>query len=163
MTRPHNLTPFDVRFAWYVVRGNGCWSWRGGRTKHGYGEIQHRGEKLMAHRVSYEKYVGPIPTGMLVLHRCDNPPCTNPEHLFLGTHVDNGRDMMQKGRGRGQFRRQECCARGHPFTTANTRVKKDGARRCRICTRATDRARLLRSGRVHNPRGPYRTKELSHG
>jgi hypothetical protein len=77
-----------------------CWVWIGSPDKHGYGLLfvafPHR--YVPAHRVSYELNVGPIPEGLFVLHRCDNPPCVRPDHLFLGTKSDNSRDMHQKGR-----------------------------------------------------------------
>lgn len=71
----------------------GCWNWTRGLTK-GYGQFQ----RFRAHRFSYELYVGKITDGMSVLHRCDNPKCVNPDHLFLGTQDDNMKDMQRKGR-----------------------------------------------------------------
>lgn len=79
-----------------------CWTWTG-TTSQGYGKIQagRRGEGwLWVHRVSWELQNGPVPDGLQVLHRCDNPPCVRPSHLFLGTQVDNIRDMWAKGRAR---------------------------------------------------------------
>ena len=84
----------------FTVRGPGCWGWIGA-TSSGYGRLGRggRGEGLVyAHRLSWELRNGPIPEGMCVLHRCDNPPCSNPDHLFLGTKADNNRDMSVKGR-----------------------------------------------------------------
>jgi len=80
---------------------SGCWLWRGDRTtRDGYGRVRRTcGRKVLTHRLAYEAFVGPIPAGMRVLHRCDTPACFNPEHLFLGTDVDNMRDMAAKGRG----------------------------------------------------------------
>jgi hypothetical protein len=78
-----------------------CWVWDGATDGHGYGQIQQgprSGRPLKAHRVSYEINVDSIPEGAEVLHRCDNPPCVRPNHLFLGTHQDNMDDMWSKGR-----------------------------------------------------------------
>ena len=81
-----------------------CWEWRG-RRKHGktYGFFRvggRQGRTLIASRVSWMLTHGPIPNGMCILHRCDNPPCCNPAHLFLGTQLDNIRDRDRKGRQR---------------------------------------------------------------
>lgn len=76
-----------------------CWNWRNTKSDR-YGRIKVRGRDLGAHRFIYEEMFGPVPSNMCVCHRCDNPPCINPEHLFLGTHLDNARDKMEKGRYR---------------------------------------------------------------
>lgn len=80
---------------------NGCWVWQGLTRRRGYGRAKVSGERVQGvHRVMYEIVNGPIPKGMLVCHHCDNPPCLNPAHLFLGTPQDNMRDMHEKGRHR---------------------------------------------------------------
>ena len=86
-----------------VEKTEGCWLWRG-TLKRGYGviAIRHQTSRLV-HRLIYEMEVGPIPEGMGVLHDCDTPACVRPDHLFLGTQVDNTRDMDRKGRGRRHF------------------------------------------------------------
>lgn len=95
----------------YTVRDGGlvagldspCWRWTGAKHEFGYGLLNSGGPKarvLRAHRLRYEMHVGAIPDGMLVLHRCDNPECSNPEHLFLGTNADNMRDMGDKARSK---------------------------------------------------------------
>lgn len=75
-----------------------CWIWTMAKNKQGYGVAYFRKEVRLAHRVSFKLVVGEIPDGLFVLHRCDNPPCCNPAHLWLGTHDDNMADAASKGR-----------------------------------------------------------------
>jgi hypothetical protein len=96
----HNLT-FKERFDLKYTKNPGCWEWNAFVSPFGYGFIRQNGGNTLAHRASWELFVGTIPKGMLVLHKCDNPPCVNPEHLFLGTHQDNSDDKCAKNR---QFR-----------------------------------------------------------
>ena len=94
--------PIADRFWPKVSKSDGCLVWTGFRDSKGYGQIGTGGRHGIdyAHRVSYEINNGPIPEGMHVLHKCDNPPCVRPDHLFLGTHTDNMQDMWTKGRGK---------------------------------------------------------------
>src|SRR4249920_2161217 len=92
------MTP-EERFWSLVIKGPECWGWSGYTGGDGYGRITiGHNRQGKAHRFSYEIHRGPIPDGMQVLHRCDNPPCTRPDHLFLGTARDNVADMDVKGR-----------------------------------------------------------------
>lgn len=83
-----------------VISKSGCWLFTGFRDRQGYGEIRINNPRKMekAHRTSYKLFIGNIPNGMCVLHKCDNPPCCNPKHLFLGTKTDNAKDRDRKGR-----------------------------------------------------------------
>jgi hypothetical protein len=91
----------DAYFWPKVKRSDGCWEWVGCRNNRGYGIFWiGNGRRALAHRYIFVRRVAPIPDGMDLCHRCDNPCCVNPGHLFLGTHSDNMRDMDRKGRRR---------------------------------------------------------------
>ncbi len=81
---------------------SGCWVWVGNITPQGYGVFSSNKKGVSAHRAAWMFYRGSIPVGMLVCHKCDNPPCVNPDHLFLGSYKDNSFDMMKKNRQRNK-------------------------------------------------------------
>lgn len=94
--------PISERLQKYTIcQITGCWIWIGSKDKDGYGRIcgrtNYKHWNMKAHRVSYEYFIGQI-NGLQVLHKCDNPSCINPNHLFLGTQQENIADMMRKGR-----------------------------------------------------------------
>lgn len=78
--------------------GPECWEFTGCKNDGGYGYIGIKGKNAYAHRVAYELAFGPIPPGKFVLHKCDNPSCVRPDHLFLGTQLENRQDCVRKGR-----------------------------------------------------------------
>lgn len=95
---PPRALPIKYRFEkHYDKTKDGCWNWTSA-TRTGYGYFGVRGRMRMAHRVSYQLYVGTIPFGMFVCHHCDNRLCVRPDHLFIGTQKDNIQDMIRKGR-----------------------------------------------------------------
>lgn len=113
-----------------------CWEWSGrrdGRSDQGYGFITLSNVPVRAHRVAYELASGrPLQSDQFVCHSCDNPPCCNPAHLFIGSVVENNRDSRAKGR---HYQASKAfCVRGHELSGANL-ISEGGKRRCRTCTR----------------------------
>lgn len=96
-----NMRTAQERFEAKFEKGDGCWNWKAGKQRDGYGQFRFAGRHQRAHRVSWMLYVGEIPDNLQVLHHCDNPSCVNPSHLFLGTIADNAHDRDSKGRCRG--------------------------------------------------------------
>ena len=98
LNRYHPNTPetFWLRVA--RADPDACWIWQGSKRPQGYGQLSYQGRHTSAHRLAWTLTHGPIPDGLFVLHRCDNPPCVNPAHLFLGTTDDNMHDAFVKHR-----------------------------------------------------------------
>lgn len=146
-----------------------CWEWQGSRNEYGYGGFREDAPTLRlwkAHRVAFMLTTGlALTSDDHICHYCDNPPCCNPNHLYLGDYRTNTADKMSKGRqSRGEargralrgrvpsgenhwtrrFRITSCC-RGHDLTDpSNVYVRRNGQRRCRICMTETQRERRAR-------------------
>jgi hypothetical protein len=136
------IVPADERFwAKVDVRGHDqCWEWTASRNWKNYGKFSPQGTGYMgAHRYSAMLHFGMFDRRDWVLHHCDNPPCVNPSHLYVGTRADNSRDMAVRKRARNQYLGRTHCSRGHEYTEENTIVQLGRAGRewrlCRYCQR----------------------------
>lgn len=129
----------EERFWSFVAKSDGCWTWTG-TTMRGYGQFKTT-RLEQAHRVSWRMHFGPIPAGRSVCHSCDNPPCVRPDHLWLGTHAQNMRDMALKGRAASVGKNKTHCPQGHEYSLANTYIDKRNKRYCRTCQNARSRQR----------------------
>lgn len=101
--QPMNRDAGLARVMARTIAKDGCLEWQGAHNQRGYGLLLHEGKRWVASRLVWACTNGPIPEGLFVCHSCDNPPCCNPAHLFLGTAKDNVRDMMAKGRRRAMY------------------------------------------------------------
>lgn len=133
----HKITPAAERFFPKVDKSGACWIWTAG-TSNGYGKFNKgRQQPMYAHRWSYEFYFGPIPEGLFVCHKCDNPLCVKPTHFFLGTPADNSADMSQKGRAPNK--NPTHCVRGHKYTPENSGLKNkarpNAGKYCLMCAK----------------------------
>lgn len=153
--RPSRPSAED-RFDSYIHKSDGCWQWTGGLISTGYGMFHPgHGESALAHRWAYERYVGPIPDGMVVDHTCHNgescPPgpckhrrCVNPDHLEVVGIVEN------VNRSHNSNIQKTHCPRGHEYTPENTRIhvlSKGTGRSCRECARTREANRPTRRKR----------------
>lgn len=130
---------FIVYGAWwstagYVVAENGCHIWVGDKNPRGYGRVYADGKKQYAHRVRYEREIGPVPAGLVLDHYvCSNTSCCNPRHVRPVTARENAlRDNVHA--------RKTHCPRGHEYVAGNLVARRDGSRECLVCATAYQRA-----------------------
>src|SRR4051794_5561275 len=131
-----------------VVKAPGCWLWTGA-TIGGYGRIRACQSRYIVTRLIWWLETAQDPGDLCVLHRCDNPPCCRPGHLFLGTQSDNVADMAAKGRANNTaataaWRARTHCKNGHEYTPGNTEYTKSGHRDCLACRREYARLTKIR-------------------
>jgi hypothetical protein len=132
-----------------------CWPWTGKRNAHGYGmihigKVDGRWRETRATRIAYATAFGEFDSSLNVCHRCDNPICCNPAHLFLGTQQDNIADMQKKGRA--WWFTKTHCKRGHEFNEENTYSPRPNFRACRVCKRI--KAKENYAAKARSPQSP---------
>lgn len=129
------------RFWDKVNKTDTCWLWTASLDTHGYGHMFVEGALRLAHRLSYELFVGPIPDGLVLDHLCRVRRCVNPAHLQPITAAENNSAKLS----RSIWREKTHCPQGHEYTPENTYLETYGARRCRKCVRAKNKRRRERN------------------
>ena len=138
----HFYKSVPCRFWSKVEITDTCWLWTGSRNRSGYGAFHLRGRSVMAHRLSYEMYIGPIDGKLVLDHLCRVPSCVRPSHLEMVTERVN----ILRGVGwTAQQAKKTHCKHGHPFEGANLIVRPDGTRQCRSCRDRNNREATARS------------------
>lgn len=136
MRRLHHLTLEDILKHCDKRGPDECWPWTGTMRNNGYGAIRFQRIEMVATRAVMTAIHGPIPGDLIVCHKCDNPPCVNPKHLFIGTYRDNVLDMLAKGRGnhRGGGKLKYCRSGRHLLDeTAYSAPGNPTRRICGVC------------------------------
>lgn len=132
-----------------------CWPWMGAKTPLGYGRANQdliTKKHLYAHIRAYELSHNVSASGLCVCHKCDNPPCCNPNHLFLGSMADNIHDRDAKGRNGKKGKFQKFCKRGHEFNAENIYVYPNGVRLCKECKKIRDAKYLAKKKAIRSAR-----------
>ena len=146
------MTTLKEKLQHYEVNENGCWEWQGYQYK-GYGQLGHNYKKYWVHRAAYQEYVGPLVKGMMICHKCDNPICINPDHLYQGTALDNNRDRAERNPDSGPYLYQVNTAKKFGmsvddvrfiYTNAPNETTKDVLNRHPLISRHT--AQRIRNG-----------------
>lgn len=166
---PRTPLPTKIRFETKIIRPSepdGCWLWCGSHFKQtGYccfsmKRTDGTWAPTVGHRISYELYVGEIPPGYWVDHLCRNRGCVNPDHLeAVSPRVNTARGQAPSAIAV----RLNRCGRGHEFTQANTILRKDGRRDCRMCAQARDRDRNKTEARRAHYRAAYARRKAARG
>lgn len=133
--KQRTMEKFHAKYA--INPTTGCWEWAASINNQGYGTIRVAYRLQLAHRFAYERFVGPIPDGLVLDHLCKNTKCCNPEHLQVVTQQIN---ILRGDSPAALHARTTHCPRGHEYNAENTILRR-GKRECRECKRARDAAR----------------------
>ncbi|MGP9582309.1 HNH endonuclease signature motif containing protein [Brachybacterium sp. AOP35-5H-19] len=135
------MTALERFFSKLTASPSGCWEWTATRDRYGYGKFWDGSRKVKAHRWAYEHLVGPIPSGLVIDHKCRNRSCVNPAHMETVTNAENLR--------RRRPDMDEVCANGHPRTAESTYMAKGKYRNCRVCSSPAFRSSKSRKAVAH--------------